>query len=208
MAYLSELEHRLIRLFVAATQGDWEKLAQLRRAAPAGEPNAAWREAMLQLHLFAGFPRQVEAYEVLAEAGGLGPELPRTPEEDFNQRGRALFERIYGDKTDRVLGRIQELEHDFGDWICAHAYGTVLARPGLEASRRELLAVGALASLGQMRQLASHARGAIRCGATPEEVLEVLDVAAPQILPERLASARQVAKRFAERAARAKKSEA
>ena len=49
---------------------------------------------------------------------------------------------------------------------------------GLGADRRELLAVCALAALGQERQLASHVRGAVRCGATADEVRSALDAVA------------------------------
>jgi len=72
----------------------------------------------------------------------------------------------------------------------------VLARPGLAGDRRELLAVAALTALGQDSQLASHARGALRLGATRAELRGALDAAADLIRPERLVSARRVIERF------------
>ena len=85
---------------------------------------------------------------------------------------------------------------DFGDWIAGHAYARVLARPGLGADRRELLACCALAALGQERQLASHARGSIRCGATREELLAALESVAELMPGERLRQAQQIVRRF------------
>ena len=86
---------------------------------------------------------------------------------------------------------------DYARWIAAHAYGEVLSRPGLSAARRELLAVAALVATGQDRQLASHSRGAVHCGASREEVFDVLEAIADFVRPERLERARAVLSRFA-----------
>lgn len=201
MSTLSSLERRLVRLFVAATQGDWGEVARVRESAPEGEPNEAWREAMLQLHLFAGFPRQVEAYGVIARAGGLGPESSAgcAPKESPRQAGAALFSVIYQKKAQEITELLYGYDHNFGGWILEHAYGSVLARGGLEPWQRELLAVGALAAQGQHRQLASHTRGAVRCGARPEQVMEVIDVVADLLPAGEAQEARSVIRRFTRR---------
>lgn len=193
---------RLARLTALVVLGRFEELAQLRRNAPAGEPDRAWREAVLQTHLFAGFPRLVEAYEALDAAGGLG-----VPDGDEGEdalapgslaaRGAALFDRIYGAGADEVRARMASFHPDYHRWIAEHAYGRVLSRPGLDAATREICAVAALAALGQERQLASHARGAVRCGAGSADVAAVLDVLADVVPPARLARARGVLARFA-----------
>lgn len=195
---LSDEDRRLCRLFAAITLADWDEVKRLRAEAPPGEPDRSWREAVLQVHLFAGFPRQVEAYEVLAGVGGLGEEGEdeHLGEPDREDRGRELFAHIYGKNAEAVEARLHAHHDDFGRWIVGHAYGRVLSRPGLAANRRELLAVAALAATGQTRQLASHARGAIHCGATPEEVLAVLDAIEDLVRAERLQAAREVAKKF------------
>jgi alkylhydroperoxidase/carboxymuconolactone decarboxylase family protein YurZ len=72
----------------------------------------------------------------------------------------------------------------------------VLARAGLAAGRRELCAVAALAALGQERQLAAHARGALRLGATAAEVLGVLLAIDDLLAPDTAARARAVVARF------------
>lgn len=195
---LTPEDRRLARLFVAIVLGRWEDVQQMRAAAPPGEPDRAWREAVLQVHLFAGFPRQVEAYEVLREAGGLGTPDPDEAlgEPDLEDRGRALFADIYGKNAEAVEARMHDHHDDFGRWIVGHAYGRVLSRPGLAANRRELLAVGALAATGQTRQLAGHARGAIHCGATPEEVAGVIEAVQDLLSPERAEAARAVVAKF------------
>ena len=195
---LCERERRLVRLFAAAVLGLWPEVRTVREAAPGGEPDRTWREAILMLHLFAGVPRQVQTYEVLERAGGLGT---RGADEvaasgDLPREGRALFERIYGANAPAVAARLSSFHEDFAAWVLGHAYGRVLARPGLTADRRELLAVAALSVLGAERQLASHARGAVRCGASPEELSEVLDVLDGLIEPEHSKRAREVLSRF------------
>ncbi|MCZ6596831.1 MAG: carboxymuconolactone decarboxylase family protein [Planctomycetota bacterium] len=195
---LTDVDRRLARLSVAICLGDWELVRSLRGECGPGEPDRAWREAVLQVHLFAGFPRVVRALDVLAEAGGLGAledgEADWEPD-DF-ERGRALFERIYADGAERVRAGIDAQHPVFGRWIEGHAYGRVLSRPGLAADRRELLAVACLAALGQERQLASHVRGAVRCGAAADEPGGVLDAIADLLGDEALERSRRVVERF------------
>jgi alkylhydroperoxidase/carboxymuconolactone decarboxylase family protein YurZ len=176
-------DRRLLLLSTAIVVGDWEALAALRRSAPSGEPDRAWREALLQAHLFAGFPRVVEALAVLGAEGGLG-----TPEHDEGrlepdqfERGAALFERVYAAHAPRVRAFLRAGHPAFAAWVEGHAYGRVLTRPGLRPDRRELLAVAALAATDQDRQLASHARGSLRCGATADELAGALEVVRPLI---------------------------
>lgn len=193
------LAPHLARLFASVVLGRWDEVERLRRAAGPGEPDRAWREAVLQAHVFAGFPRVVEAYGVLARCGGLGTPAPDEvlAEPDRPERGRALFERIYGERAEAIRADLAAGHPDFAAFIEGHAYGRILARPGLEPAQRELLAVAALAALGQERQLASHARGARRCGATSEDVRGVLEAVSDLIEPERLAAARALVARFA-----------
>ena len=196
---LSDAEKRLLRLSVALCTGQWDALRAVRRSAPPGEPDRRWRETMLQAHLFAGFPRVVEACGVLAEEGGLGtPDPAETrPQGDRFNAGHALFERIYAQKAEAVRTALQDFHPTLERWIEGHAYGRVLSRPGLSVDRRELLAVACLAALAnQERQLASHVRGAVHVGAEPEELTETLDVIADLVDKDALQRARRVLDRF------------
>jgi 4-carboxymuconolactone decarboxylase len=188
----------LVDLTVQAVRGDFEGLEALRRAHPELACERG-REALLQVHLFAGFPRIVEAFQVLATAGGMGrPEGEEVRlEEPQHTRGRALFERIYGDGAARVEGLLAELHPDLCDWVLGHAYGRVLTRPGLSARERELLAVAALAASRQDRQLASHVRGAVACGASRADLEQCLERAARFVEAADVERARRVVERFA-----------
>jgi alkylhydroperoxidase/carboxymuconolactone decarboxylase family protein YurZ len=187
----------LPRLCAGVVLGRWDTVRDVRRRAGPGEPDRAWREAVLQTHLFAGFPRLVEAYDVLREVGGLGTPEPgeAAAEPDRPERGRELFDRIYGDVAGAVRASLAEHHPDFARWVEGHAYGRVLARSGLDPARRELLAVACLAALGQDRQLLSHARGALRCGASGGELDGVLDAVADLLEPGGLKRARRIVSR-------------
>jgi len=192
---LGPKERRLVRLFAALVLGEFEEAKRIRREAPAEEPDREWRETVRQVHLFAGFPRLVESLEAMDQAGGLG--ASGADEADERGDGTALFDTIYGSNAATVRSRLEELDATFAEWIADHAYARVLARGGLSAARRELLAVAALAALGQERQLASHARGAVHCGAERGETLEVLDTIEDLVPAERMERARLVVERFA-----------
>lgn len=194
-----ERTRRLARLTVAIVLGRWDELRRVRAGAPAPEPDRAWREAVLQAHLFAGFPRLVEAYALLGECGGLGEPEPAELEAErpAAAHGRALFERIYAADAPRVRAQLAAGHADFARWIEEHAYARVLARAGLSADRRELLASCALAALGQERQLASHARGSLRCGASLAELEEALTAVGDLVGEERLERARRIVARIA-----------
>lgn len=189
----------LVRLFVACVLGRFDDVRDLRRAAAPGEPDRRWREVVLQVHVFAGVPRQVESYAALGECGGLGALEPgeQGTAADAHARGVALFERIYGRNAPDVRAMLAGHHPDFDAWVLDHAYARVLARDGLSAAFRETLACAALAALGQERQLASHARGAIRCGARVADVHAALDAIADFVPPERLSEAHRVVERFA-----------
>lgn len=156
-------------------------------------------ETLRQGHVFCGFPRAIAAFDVLSDAG-----LKLVPDDDVQSdpaepaaRGAVLFDQIYADKSDDIRKHLAQLDPVFADWVAEHAYGRVLTRPGLEARERELLAVAVLAALGHDRQLASHARGAVRCGASPKEVAAILEAAADLIPEDRTVRARDIIERFA-----------
>lgn len=191
---------RLITLFAAVVTHDRATLEAVRHAAPAGEPDAAWREVLLMAHLFCGFPRTLAAFEVLERVGGVGvpgEEELLVDDTDRSPKGAALFDRIYATSAGSVRSALQGFHPDLARWIAEHAYARVLSRPALDAATRELCAVAALAITGHDRQLASHARGAVRCGATARDVQATLDLVLPWIPEPLRVRAREVAAQFA-----------
>lgn len=189
----------LARLAVAVVLHDRGALRAFARTHGAASADRGVAETLLQCHLFCGVPRTIAALDTLREAGfALDASPPEeAPPAERAARGDALFDRIYGDQHGAVRAHLARLEPTFARWVLDHAYGRVLSRPGLDAEERELVAMACLAATGHDRQLASHTRGAVRCGAAPGRCAGVLDAVAPLVDPERLARARDVVARFA-----------
>lgn len=81
---------------------------------------------------------------------------------------------IFGSQEDRILERLSSLDPDLMAYIRDFAYDTVYERPGLDLKTKELLACVLLVSLGSPDELKTHLRGALRAGATEQEVREAL----------------------------------
>jgi 4-carboxymuconolactone decarboxylase len=193
---LDTSEKRLARFFTACVLGNW---TVVEGELTSGPVDSSWREALLQVHVFAGFPRLVQAFRIVNEIRPLPcAGAPEAPASQRSEAGQALFETIYGDLAPSVRRELSACDPAFAAWIAEHAYARVLARPGLSPRLRELLAIGALAALAQDRQLASHTRGALRCGAGPEEPGQVLAALTDLAAAETLAAAHGVVARFAQ----------
>ena len=103
----------------------------------------------------------------------------------------------HGTTTDDAAGkmraRLASFRPDFAAWLLDHAYGHVLSRPGLDPALRELLSVCVLAAMDQPSQFESHARGALRLGATQDDLSRALDVAEELAPDAPIARAREAA---------------
>ena len=115
---------------------------------------------------------------------------------DYEAQGAPIFDGIYQDLAPVVRRRLSQHHTDFAHWIAEHAYGRVLARPGLEPATRELLAVVCLLHSGLDRQLASHTRGAVRLGATPQSVHAVFELVRPHLAQQEVERLKEVLQRF------------
>jgi 4-carboxymuconolactone decarboxylase len=193
----SPLPPSLCRLAVAVVRFLPHALDEFAAGAGPGPLTAEAREVVIQCHLFCGFPRTIAALDHLRSAGvppgtdAAPPAAPGSP-----AAGSELFDRIYGESAPEVRAHLRSLDPDLAELVAEHAYGAVLSRGGLDARARELLAVVMLAATGHDRQLASHVRGAVRCGATPTEISDALDAVEDLVSPECMERARDVAARF------------
>lgn len=141
-------------------------------------------EIVLQTHLFAGYPRTINALFALRAAGVTGtPPLEAAPPNDgrhhpFRTRGEALCRRIYGTSYPALRRNIHSLHPDLDAWMVDEGYGRVLGRPGVDVATRELAAVTALVVLDVPRQLGAHLEGAMNLGASRAEIEATLEQAA------------------------------
>ena len=90
-------------------------------------------------------------------------------------------ETIFGAQEERILERLAQLDPDLMAYIRDFAYDTVYQRGGLDLKTKELLACVLLTSLGSPPELRTHLRGAMRAGASEQEVRETLLYSVPRI---------------------------
>lgn len=93
----------------------------------------------------------------------------------------SVREQIFGAQEGRILERLGNLDPDLMAYVRDFAYDTVYERPGLDLKTKELVACALLTSLGSPTELRTHLRGALRAGATEQEVREVLLLCVPYL---------------------------
>ena len=85
--------------------------------------------------------------------------------------------RVLGDEhVDRSLSaaRYSEFLQSIQQLTTEVGWGKVWARPGLEKKTRSFLSIAFVAPQGREHELRTHVRGALRNGATADEIKEVL----------------------------------
>ncbi len=161
----------LCEITIAASLGESDRLRDaLRRAARIRVNPRAVKEALLQVHLFAGFPASIEAFRILDEFSSLrGKSRSQVEKPDLN-RGKSVLRTVYGDKYQSLIEGMRRLSFELAYWMIHDGYGKVLSRRGLRLKEREVLAVAALAALGWERQLKSHLYGCLNSGVSVREL--------------------------------------
>ena len=93
-------------------------------------------------------------------------------------------------KIGEILGQLPEqVERNLGDiapglatYILETIYGELYQNPTLDSKTRQIVTVAALATLGTAGpQLRTHIGGALRCGASREELVEVMMQLVPYV---------------------------
>ncbi len=75
----------------------------------------------------------------------------------------------------RLTIGLKDIAPDLAKYAIEFAYGDVYTRPGLDLKTREIVAVSALAALGNATlQLKSHINNALNVGCTREEIVEII----------------------------------
>jgi len=168
---------RLARVSAAAATGRDRVLAsEIRAAIARGVRPLDLNEALLQVYLFAGFPRAINALSILLETVGSGPfrRLGSPAVSASRRRGRTLCAKIYGRDYIPLMKRMNLLHPDLADWILVEGYGKTLSRAGFSPRERELLVIPVLAALGVWKQLSSHLKGALLCGSSKAAISRLL----------------------------------
>jgi 4-carboxymuconolactone decarboxylase len=185
-----------------AARGEAGLRAALEAATRDAEPGEV-EEVILQSHLFLGYPAALEGFSVWRRVARAAPEPLVEDHEACARRGEELGRTVYGRPWERLRDNVRELHPDLERWMVEEGYGRVLGRPGLDLLARELCVAALLAVLDLPRQLYAHARGALRVGASPEQVEEALAVAHDMSEPAARESARDTWRMVRDRFVRA-----
>lgn len=95
--------------------------------------------------------------------------------DDKYKRGLELLEKVSPGASKRTAESLNDIAPDMVRYMMEFVFGEVSSRPGLDMKSREITAMAALAALGTApNQLKIHIKGALNCGCTREEVVEVL----------------------------------
>jgi len=189
---VTEAEAVLVRISGALATRDWGRVDGALEGALRlpGVDRVAVEEALLQSYLFLGYPVALEGLgrwrTLLGGAREAAEEEPPRSGDlwaQWGERGEEVCARVYGDQYPRLRANIRSLHPDMESWMVTEGYGKVLGRPGLPLRMRELCIVAILAVIEAPRQLYSHLRGALRVGASVEEVARTLELVA-DVQPE------------------------
>ena len=75
---------------------------------------------------------------------------------------------------DPALNPVAKPVEDAFELINATLFGHIYQRPGLDTRTRSLCTIAALTALGRDRQLGGHITGALNCGVSKEEIVELI----------------------------------
>ena len=94
---------------------------------------------------------------------------------DQYERGLKLRTEMFGrEAVDKRMNAFGEFGKPLQHIINAYAYGDVWQRAALPPATKSLVMVAMMAAAGYQNELGVHLRGALKNGATPEQIQEVL----------------------------------
>lgn len=95
--------------------------------------------------------------------------------DDLYARGLEEMRRHFGEDADAHIEKLREISPEFARVNVEFPFGQLYPRDVLDEKTRELCTIAALTVEGHcLPELKLHAAGALNCGATREEVIEVI----------------------------------
>ena len=90
-------------------------------------------------------------------------------------QGEVIRRQVMGDEfVDSALDSSDEFTKPMQSYINQHGWGATWQREGLDLKTRSLITIAMLTALKAPTELTGHIRGALRNGASKEEIQEVL----------------------------------
>jgi 4-carboxymuconolactone decarboxylase len=172
---------------MAIARGEEVTVRERLRAARAAKVPDRWiDELLLQSLLNVGYPLTLAAFAVWRELagppeGGGGEALRHAEHALWVKRGEQLCAEVYGRTYHKLRLNLRQLHPALEGLVIVDAYGKLLARPGLDAARRELCTLAAITMLEAPKQLHAHLRGALNLGWKREDVDALLVLAEQEV---------------------------
>lgn len=196
---LSPVEKALIAVVSLVVQSSHALLAcRVERALDAGVRPEQIREAVYQCAPYVGFPRVVEALNVIHEAfvkKGVALPLPAcgtvTPETRF-EKGVDAQATIFGDGMRQLAADGPDAMTPAQFFLAANCFGDFYTRRGLDLATREMLTLCILVNLGVEPQMRAHIQGNRDMGRSKEFIAEAIHQCLPYAGYPRLLNALRV----------------
>ena len=97
-------------------------------------------------------------------------------------RGAHKLGEILGQTPDQVDRSLGDVAPQLATYVLETIYGDIYQSPTLDSRTRQIVTVAALATLGTAApQLRTHIGGALRCGVTREELVEIMMQLVPYV---------------------------
>ncbi|MBC7301876.1 MAG: 4-carboxymuconolactone decarboxylase [Nocardia sp.] len=87
---------------------------------------------------------------------------------------RVRREVVGAEYVSRALADADEFTAPLQELVTEFCWGAIWTRPDLDRRSRSMITLAMLTALGRPNELATHVRGALTNGVTPEEIREVL----------------------------------
>ncbi len=98
------------------------------------------------------------------------------------QRGAQKIGEILGQTTEQVEKSLGDIAPGLATYVLETIYGDIYQSPVLDSRTRQIVTVAALATLGTAApQLRTHIGGAMKCGVSREELVEIMMQLVPYV---------------------------
>jgi 4-carboxymuconolactone decarboxylase len=96
-------------------------------------------------------------------------------DKEMHDRGMAMRRKVLGDAyVDKALQNVDDFNRDFQRMLTQYCWGEAWGDDALSPRERSILNLGMIAALGKMEEFATHVRGALNNGLTPNELRAAL----------------------------------
>lgn len=189
---LGNLDYKTRELITCTVLSVMQTLPQLKSHAIAalnvGVTPVCLREAIYQCAPFIGFPKTLNAIEVInnvfREKGIALPLEPQstTTEKNRYEKGLAIQSPIYGNEIAKRMEDVPGgMGKDVARFLTEYCFGDIYTRKGLDVKTRELLIYCILTTLEADSQLKSHTLGNIKLGNSKETLVSAVIQCLPYV---------------------------